>query len=651
MFYLKLAWNNLRKSKATVAPFLLASTVLYTFLAIVFLILLSPMTKSMSYGNSLLGLAIVVLIIFSIVMEIYSYNFLLKQRSREFGLYNILGMTKKQVGLVSTIELIILFFLTIVGGSVFSAIFSHLFYLIFVNLVHYNHLQLDINVLAFVFNSGIFVAIFIILEFVALRTIKKSSPLSLFQTASKGEKEPKGNLLLALLSVIFIGAGYYLSLSSTKIAALAVLYRFFIAVVFVIIGTYLFYISFMTWYLKRKKADKIYYYKPEHFITTSQMIFRMKENALGLANITLLAVMAFVSIATTTALYNNSNDMTNKLFPKNTNFDFFSPDRKTAEEQFKHYVAEPLALNSKVVIAYQSSMVGLPIANQKKVTINSDDITSPAVSKLSFVFLISEKDFISLGNKKLNLKEGEIAFYRQKGDSQLEALKILDQTYRVTENFKSLKFPNVANTYNPSVMILRDRVAVEKLLTAINKISHTKLEPVYSVYVDLSKEQVNQLHLQSSVLVDGDHSLAHITQKHIFYSDILGMVGGFVFTGFLLGLTFILGAALIIYYKQYSEGYQDKKSYHILQEVGMSQSEVRKTINSQIILVFFMPIVMAVLHFMIALVMIKQMLLIFGVDNTSSVYSISALTIIGIIILYYAIYRMTSRIYYKIIER
>lgn len=278
MFYLKLAWNNLRKSKATVAPFLLASTVLYTFLAIVFLILLSPMTKSMSYGNSLLGLAIVVLIIFSIVMEIYSYNFLLKQRSREFGLYNILGMTKKQVGLVSTIELIILFFLTIVGGSVFSAIFSHLFYLIFVNLVHYNHLQLDINVLAFVFNSGIFAAIFIILEFVALRTIKKSSPLSLFQTASKGEKEPKGNLLLALLSVIFIGAGYYLSLSSTKIAALAVLYRFFIAVVFVIIGTYLFYISFMTWYLKRKKADKIYYYKPEHFITTSQMIFRMKEN-------------------------------------------------------------------------------------------------------------------------------------------------------------------------------------------------------------------------------------------------------------------------------------------------------------------------------------------------------------------------------------
>lgn len=231
-------------------------------------------------------------------------------------------MTKKQVGLVSTIELIILFFLTIVGGSVFSAIFSHLFYLIFVNLVHYNHLQLDINVLAFVFNSGIFAAIFIILEFVALRTIKKSSPLSLFQTASKGEKEPKGNLLLALLSVIFIGAGYYLSLSSTKIAALAVLYRFFIAVVFVIIGTYLFYISFMTWYLKRKKADKIYYYKPEHFITTSQMIFRMKENALGLANITLLAVMAFVSIATTTALYNNSNDMTNKLFPKNTNFDF-----------------------------------------------------------------------------------------------------------------------------------------------------------------------------------------------------------------------------------------------------------------------------------------------------------------------------------------
>lgn len=296
-------------------------------------------------------------------------------------------------------------------------------------------------------------------------------------------------------------------------------------------------------------------------------------------------------------------------------------------------------------------MVGLPIPNQEKVTIVSNDITSPAISKLSFTFLISEKDFVGLANKKLHLKEGEVAFYRQKGDSQLKEIKILNQKYSVVENLKSVKLPNVANTYNPSVIILKDKEAVEKLQSAINKKSQGKIEPVYSVYADLSKAQVKQLHLQSNLLTDGNQSLAHTSQKHAFYLEVLSMVGGFVFTGFLLGLTFILGAALIIYYKQYSEGYQDKKSYHILQEVGMSQMAVRKTINSQVILVFFMPIVMAVIHFIVALVMIKQMLLIFGVVNTSSVYSISAVTILGIIILYYAIYRITSRTYYKIIER
>ncbi|EQC69744.1 ABC transporter permease protein [Streptococcus sp. HSISB1] len=262
MFYAKLAWSNLKKSFNIFAPFLLASIVLFILDCSTLLILYSPISDDMQYSNSVLGLAIIILMIFTIIMEVYSYNFLLKQRSKEFGLYNILGMNRKQVSLVSTIELILSFVSIIILGSVLSAIFSQLFYLIFVNLLHYDKLILSLSPVAFILNIVAFAVIFALLEIVNLITIHRSSPLSLFKRQEKGEKEPRGNIIFALLSLICLGSGYYLSVTSEKIAALVVLYRFFIAVVLVIIGTYLFYISFMAWYLKHRRKNKNIFTRP-----------------------------------------------------------------------------------------------------------------------------------------------------------------------------------------------------------------------------------------------------------------------------------------------------------------------------------------------------------------------------------------------------
>ncbi|HEL0521654.1 TPA: ABC transporter permease [Streptococcus equi subsp. zooepidemicus] len=651
MFYLKLAWNNLRKSLSVTAPFLLASTVLYMLNCIVLIIMMSPISESMRHGIMLLGLAIFVLIIFATIMEIYSYNFLLKQRSREFGLYNILGMNKKQVGLVSTIELVFMYLGTVVVGSILSAIFSHVFYLIFANLVGAVHLELQINPVAFIYTTLIFAAIFGLLEVVGLIKIRKTSPLMLFRHKEQGEKEPKGNLLLAALSIILLSIGYYISLSSTKLTALDTLYRFFIAVIIVIIGTYLFYISFMTWHLKRRRQNKAYFYQPEHFVSTSQMIFRMKQNAVGLANITLLAVMAFVAIATTTALYANSEAMSNQLFPKNTHINFDNSEIDNQKEVFNRLTVEKTNKPASDFLVYYSSMVSFEVSQKETIVVTKESLLNPSPVTTGYVYLVTQDDFRALGNQLPELKDNQTAFFKQRGDSQLRQLDILGKSYTNVKNLTSVTFPEAANTYNGAVLVVKDMETLKDIQDSIQSINHTGGRASISAYADLTKADLRSISDDKGIISDGDTVIGHIETKEEYLQSTYVLTGGFLFTGFLLGLSFVLGAALIIYYKQYSEGYEDKKSYNILQEVGMSKQQVKKTINSQIVLVFFMPIAMAVLHFCVALVMLKQMLLLFGVLNTSLIYLVSAMTIGVIIVIYFTIYRITSRTYYNIIER
>lgn len=661
MFYAKLAWSNLKKSFNIFAPFLLASIVLFILDCSTLLILYSPISDDMQYSNSVLGLAIIVLMIFTIIMEIYSYNFLLKQRSKEFGLYNILGMNRKQVSLVSTIELILSFIGIIILGSVLSAIFSQLFYLIFVNLLHYDKLILSLSPVAFILNIVAFAVIFALLEIVNLITIHRSSPLSLFKRQEKGEKEPRGNVIFALLSLICLGSGYYLSVTSEKIAALVVLYRFFIAVVLVIIGTYLFYISFMAWYLKHRCKNKKYFYTPEHFVTTSQMIFRMKQNAVGLANITLLAIMSFVAIATTTSLYVSGQNQLDTLFPEQTqitltNYINSNDNSKTLTELdftdiLKRQVSDKLGKSNDDFLTYQSDMAAFSVPTGKSMKLTDNDVKHPNVNAFGSVYMTTQDDFRALGNDTPILKDGQIAFYKQKGDSQLEELTLFDKTFKNVKNFKSAIFPEFGNSYNPCVIIFSS----DSELTEVENLFRAHSMPMQEnliAYGDLTKNEVNQIS-KDMVLPDDDvHQEVQgiVETKENFRNEMYAITGGFLFTGFLLGLSFLLGAALIIYYKQLTEGIEDKKSYKILQEVGMSKEAVKKAINSQTLLVFFMPLGVAIVHFIFALTMLKQMLLLFSVTGSSMII-VSGITILGLIIIYFLIYKFTSRTYYKAIER
>ncbi|HEM6180486.1 TPA: FtsX-like permease family protein [Streptococcus suis] len=656
MFYLKLAGQNIRKSMGVFAPFVLASLVLFTLICSMFLIMLSPVMKTMGSGAISIGLGVVVLTIFSVIMEIYSFNFLMKQRAREFGLYNMLGMNKKKVALIASLELMMIFFLVVVLGSVLAGVFANVLYLIFVNITHYSDLHFGIDPLAFVMTAFLFAGIFFILELLAIRTIGKTSPLILFSASEKGEKEPRGNFLLAALGVLSLGVGYYLSLSSQS-AGVGVIYRFFIAVLFVIAGTYLFYISFMTWYLKARRKNKGYFYTPEHFITTSQMIFRMKQHATGLANITLLAVMAFVTIATTTSLYTGMSSMTSGLYPKETSITYKVADRSQGESAYQQSVLSHFPEKANDNLSYLTYQAGLVYDGGSDIVINPETIANPDFSKMAFTYFITQDDFRKLGNDLPELAANQVVFMRPSEKPSLKKLVLGDQTFENVANLDKAIFPDITNTLNAAVMVVSDDTVLDTVREYYesNNPQGYQVSLDYRVFTDLTDEEVLSLGEQSGeiyeILDENGEYLGNVMQRTDFNNLLMGFTGGFLFTGFLLGISFLLGAALIIYYKQYSEGHEDKKSYKILQEVGMSTAAVKKTINSQTLLVFFMPLVMATVHFVVSLVMLKQMLLTFGVTSSLMIYTVSGITLLAVALIYFVIYKWTSRTYYRIIER
>ena len=656
MFYLKLAGQNIRKSMGVFAPFVLASLVLFTLICSMFLLMLSPVMKSMGTGAVSIGLGVVVLTIFSLIMEIYSFNFLMQQRTREFGLYNMLGMNKKKVALVASIELFFIFLLVIVLGSALAGVFANVLYLIFVNLTNYSDLHFSISPLAFAMTAFLFAVIFFILELLAIRTIGKTSSLILFRASEKGEKEPKGNVLLAALGVLSLGVGYYLSLSS-KAAGLAVIYRFFIAVLFVIAGTYLFYISFMTWYLKARRKNKRYFYTPEHFVTTSQMIFRMKQHATGLANITLLSVMAFVTIATTTSLYTGMSSMTSRLYPKETSITYPVSDRSQGETVYQQSVLSHFPEKAHDSLSYLTYQAGLVYGGGEEIVISPVTISDPDFSKIAFTYFITQGDFRKLGNDLPELAANQVAFIRPSEKPSLKKLVLGEQTFENVVNLDQAILPDITNTLNAAVMVVSDDSVLETIRSyyEANNPQGYQVSLDYRVFTDMTNEEVATLGEQAgdayNISDANGEFIGYVMQKTDFNNMIMGFIGGFLFTGFLLGISFLLGAALIIYYKQYSEGHEDKKSYKILQEVGMSQQTVKKTIDSQTLLVFFMPLAMATLHFVVALVMLKQMLMMFGVVSSSMIYTISGITLLAVALIYFVIYKWTSRTYYRIIER
>ncbi|WEV44839.1 FtsX-like permease family protein [Streptococcaceae bacterium ESL0687] len=666
MFYLKLAINNIRKSFSNFAPFLLASTVMYVMNLIIATILFSPSIDNMKSGatvvRTLMGMGLVIISAFAVVILVYGYRFLVKRRTKEFGLYEILGLSKAQIAHISLDELIILFVTTVLAGTLIGLILAKFLFLILVSLIDGSNFGLEFSSQAIIVVSLIFLAIFFLLAIISTITIQKNSSLNLLKEESRGEKEPKANFIFAFLSVILIGIGYYMAVTVKN--PMTALTNFFIAVILVIVGTYLFYLSFTIWLLRRQKANKNYYYQPKHFITVSSLLYRMKQNAVGLANITVLVAMTFVTLAITVGLHTGVKDVVNQAFPQDTNthvgasgvsvndFDLIVKSTTAAPKLSVQY----MEANSTTVIA--------PDQTDLVVDGSSDNVSITNFASLKF---LAREDLVKIGNEDLpEISGNEVILVNAVGKSQLKNIDWYGQKLVVKDIVEDIK--NVSNEMsgvNSFYLIFPTEEALNNFVNASNEKNEELGASTGSFSLMLasmqgftnvsSQDQATfkeefERNVKAVQQGTGQSNLT-MAYKSDLKASMNEFTGSFLFIGFTLGVTFILGAALIIYYKQVSEGAQDKRNFKILQEVGLSKEEVASTIKSQVVMVFFMPIALAITHFAFAFIMIKKLLAIFGVTNGNLILMVSLITILVVAVVYYLIYKLTSKVYYNIVER
>ena len=654
MFYIKLAARNFKKSLANFAPFLLATTVMFAMTFIIANIAFSPGLDKLTgaqYAKFMMIAGLVIVIFFSIIIVSYSYRFLLKQRTREFGLYNILGLNKRQISTISFWELVIAFFLTVITGTVVGLILSQFLFLVFTKIIGATYFNLGISVVAIGLSVLTFFIIFCLLMMFAFFTILKHSAISLLKDNSRSEREPRGRIIVSILSIICLGTAYYMAITIKN--PLVALMSFFIAALLVIIGTYCLYMGVTIFVLKRQKANKAYYYKPEHFITTSSMLYRMKTNAIGLANITILVTMTFVTIATSVALYVGVQEVITDLFPKNTDVRVFGNDISQNKNKLDGFINDnQLANKSRSTYSSFATNTDFKPDQAKHIKITTENSVIKDYATLLFV---TRKDMIAIGNDLPEVNNDQVLMYTVQGNRDVKTMDWYGQQLAVTKVSGKLK--HVTNPYtvsNAYIMVVKDDQELLKLTDLFNKNNVIKSNDgsTSSQTIIINTDTFLNLSEKNQGIVKAKESeRIRISTETESKQLMNGLTGGFLFIGFILGMTFILGAALIIYYKQLSEGAEDKRSYRILQEIGLTKKEVKKAINSQVLIVFFMPIIVSIIHFSAAFLMIEKLIKLFGVSNTSSIATVSLITIAIISVIYYLIYRKTSKIYYRIVER
>lgn len=654
MFYLKLAVRNIKKSLGIFSPFLLATTVMFAMTFIISNISFSKgvdKLRGAQYAQFMMFAGLFIVIVFSVIIVSYSYRFLLKQRTKEFGLYNILGLNKRQISKISFWELLIALVGTIITGTIVGVILSQFLFLVFVKIIGANYFNLGISPVAVILSVIVFTIIFCLLMGFALITIRRHSAISLLKDNSRSEKEPRGRVIISVLSLLLLGTAYFLALTIKN--PLVAFFTFFIAALLVIIGTYLLYMGVTIFVLKRQKANKAYYYKPEHFITTSSMLYRMKTNAVGLANITILVTMTFVTIATSLALYIGVQDVVKDLFPKNTSIKTYTGSISENKNRLNAFIKEN-NLDDQELLTYSSFSVQTVFNSDAAHHVNISSQKVPVNNTASLVF-VTRNDMVKLGNTIPELKDNQLLMYPVLGKVNAKSMNWYGEELSIVK--ESTKLKNLPSNYaitTALVFVVKDEAKLVKLNDLFNVNNKVEMSDgsVKNIKSPINTDSLlNISERKQRDLINKDTDGINISTKIEAQELMNGLTGGFLFIGFILGITFILGAALIIYYKQISEGAEDKRSYRILQEIGLTKDEVKKTINSQVLVVFFMPIIVSIIHFAAAFVMISKLIKLFGVTNMSIIVTVSLSTIIIISIIYFFIYRKTSKIYYRIVER
>lgn len=653
-FYFKLAKTNLIENRRTYFPYMLACIcsiiMFYTMDCMVLNEGLNHI-RSASALKMLLGFGSKVIGIFSIIFLFYTNSFLIKRRKKEIGIYNVLGMEKKHIAKVLSIETTIIAIISIVLGILGGIIIGKLLFLILLNL-----LKIDVTISSSfsISLAGIketlvlFIGIFAAILIANLLQVKIANPIELLKGGQKGEKEPKTSWILAISGIVEIIAGYCIAVTiESPLKALSLV---FIAIILVIAGTYSTFTAGSIAFLKALKRNKKFFYSTRNFISVSGMIYRMKQNAVGLANICILSTAVLLTVSTTVSLYAGQESSLKISHPFDT--EICIQNMTTEQKNNMLSVIKEEAYKNNVTLKNQveySDKELMTLVNKNSFKSTQRNLAN--INNLGAIKFYTVEEYNKIEGKNISVKDDEALIYSVGKEYKYDSIIINEKELKIKEKLNKFKIEN-KNENN----MMEEYDVIVKDLDALKQIYRSEegkpLESLnYNIGFNIDGDSKNIINFSDSIknmvskIEKSEFSSIYLDREDFYITN-----GGFIFIGCFLGLLFTLGTVLIIYYKQISEGYDDSERFKIMQKVGMGKEEVKATINKQILMVFFLPLVVSVIHIGFAFNGVSKLLSLFGLFNTNVFLVAIAVTVFIFAVLYGIVYSMTAKTYYKIVQ-
>lgn len=671
-FYPKLAISNINKNSRFYYPYLLTCVATIAMFYVMIMIANNDgLLKMPGYGSltSILGFGTVVVGIFSVIFLLYTNSFLIKRRKKELGLYNILGMEKRHIARILLNESIISGLFTLVLGLITGIVFSKLMFLILFYIVRFSvPIGFEIKSFPLVVTILLFTGINLFTLFINVVQIYLSKPIELVLGNNTGEKEPRSRLWLTIIGVISLSSGYYIAITTeTPLTAISL---FFIAVLLVILGTYCLFIAGSITLLKVLRKNNLFYYNKKNFIAVSSMFYRMKQNAVGLASICILSTMVLVMVSTTVSLYVGVQDILELRYPSDISIELYNPIKDEGsylKQNLLDYMKNN-GIEEEMLISYTNFNLML---NQDENTFTQRNENQSYESLNAMMNIMTYDDYSNLIDEPIELNQNEVLVFSNH-NKLVGTFNLFGKEYFVKDTIESIKYIDTYQymTNDMYLIVVKDQAEYDFIFNkqkeiygdqsshqfyhiAMNLVGDKEIklnhyENISSYLNNLSYEFMNEI--GQTQVRDSSNRDIYTDSQQANESAFYSMYGGFLFLGLFLGLLFLCATVLIIYYKQISEGYDDKERYSILKKVGMSYEEIKSSIKSQILIIFFLPLSFAIIHIAFAFKMITKLLLLFNLTNVNLFLLCTVITLGIFSIIYGIVYGLTARIYYRIVS-
>lgn len=659
--YTKLAITNIKNNRQLYFPYLLTGIITVAMFYIMCALESNPGIQSMPGAKNLgliLRLGIGVIGIFAVIFLFYTNSFIIKRRKKELGIYNILGMEKRHIAKILSKEAFFTAIIAIGGGLVTGVLFHKLACMLLYRMIGFNGgITFSFSKKGVMITAILFAIVYLLTYIYDLFQVQLANPIELLQSGNKGEREPKTKAIMAVLGVLCLGAGYFIAITTKN--PIKALTLFFVAVILVIIGTYLLFTAGSIALLKILRRNKGYYYQTKHFTSVSGMIYRMKQNAVGLANICILSTMVLVAVSTTVSLYVGVEDIMKERYPNEINIRAYYDTGAPSEDSIAPIVEKSVKESGRK-IRHEEDYLELyfaAIKDQGQYSLDKEKVKTAGDRVSGFVVLTREDCKKKYNEEIPELAENEVALITI-DKTDMDTLVLENRSYHVKEikQFQNTEdFETIADMmdeyYYVIVNDVQDMERLWQLQKDIYQENSSSISRQVRLDIDGDSEQKKECFENIKTALGPEQAKARILidSRQSSLDEFYQLYGGFLFLGLFLGILFLMITVLIIFYKQISEGYDDKERFSIMEKVGMSNDEVKATIRSQVRTVFFLPILMAAIHVGMAFPMIKRLLSLFGLSNTALFAGCMAGTILVFALIYLLVFLKTSKTYYKIV--